>query len=91
MHVLGGGERANEGQLRASVDGHYGTTQLSGVEGVLYPHLHRNIADHHRHTDHLGGRVFERHDDRDRVVRGGIGVDPEAALRRHLDCLAPER
>ena len=77
--MLRGGERPNERHLCTGMNGNALAAQLSRVEGVLDAELHRHVADHDRHTNNLGVRVLQRHDNGDDVVGGGIGVDPHAA------------
>ena len=53
--------------------------QIRSDQGVSHARLQRHIAGHHSHRAHGAVRVVEGHDERDRIIRSGVGVDHEAA------------
>ena len=71
--------RARERLVRAGEDGHVGLADLGGQKRVLGRLLEADIAGDRRQAEHADVRLGERHDDRDRVVGGGVGVDEEVA------------
>ena len=78
----------------AHVDRHGRTADVRGEERVPRRLLEAHVAGdgRQRQNAHVGGG--ERHDDRDRVVGGGVGVDEEIAhdgtplSKRNLSILA---
>ena len=66
--MLRGGEGANERHLCTGMNWNALATHLIGVEGVLHAELYRHVTDHDRHTNNLGVRVLQRHDNGDDVV-----------------------
>ena len=68
VHMLRGGEGANERHLCTGMYRDALAAQFSRVEGILHAELHRNVADHNRHADDFGVRMLERHDDRHDVI-----------------------
>ena len=78
VDVLSRPERQQERGAGADVDRDVGPVrELAGVEGVLDRHVERDVAGDHADADHGDGRIAEGHDERDRVVGGGVGVDEE--------------
>ena len=53
--------------------------QIRSDQGVSHAIFQRHIAGHHSHRAHGAVRVVEGHDQRDRIIRSGVGVDHEAA------------
>ena len=71
--------RAVERLVRPGEDGHVGIADLGGQERVLGRLLEADIAGDRRQAEHPDVGLGERHDDRDGVVGGGVGVDEKVA------------
>ena len=71
--------RAGERLVRSNKDGNVGIADLGGQERVLGRLLEADIAGDRGQPEHADARLGERHDDRDGVVGGGVGVDEKVA------------
>ena len=71
--------RAVERLVRAGEDGDVGIADLGGQQRVLGRLLEADIAGDGRQAEHPDVGLGERHDDRDGVVGGGVGVDEKVA------------
>ena len=71
--------RAGQRLVRAREDGNVGIADLGGQKRVLRRLLEADIAGDRRQAENAHVRVGERHDDRDGVVGGGVGVDEKVA------------
>ena len=76
MRVL---QRARQRLACAHEHGRVGAADLGGQKRVAGRLLEADVAGDRRQAKHPHVRVGERHDDRDRVVGGGVGVDEEVA------------
>ena len=76
-------QRPDDRGLGALVDGDVRPADFRGEERVAGRLIERDIAGDRRQPQHphIGRR--ERHDDRDGVVGGGVGVDEEVAHGPH--------
>ena len=86
MDVLRALVRTQERGAHALIDGDIRPGKFDRVKGVLHPLLERNIAsdDGDRLDPNL--RVRQRHDQRHRVIRSGVGIDQKVP---HLPKLSP--
>ena len=69
--------RAIQRLVGAGEDGDVGFAELRGEQRVSRRLLHVDIAGDRRQAEDVHARLSERHDDRDGVVGGGVGVDEE--------------
>ncbi len=74
---------ADERRGRALEDGDVLPAELHREPGVAAPLKHRHVAGDDRDRLHHDVVGHERHDERDRVVGGCVGVDQEALRVRH--------
>jgi hypothetical protein len=73
--VMGAAERL----VRADEHGRVGLADLGGQQRVSGRLFDVDIAGDRRQTEDFHAWLGERHDDRDRVVGGGVGVDEKVA------------
>ena len=71
--------RAVQRLLRAGEDGDIGLANLRGEKGVPRRLFEVDIAGHGCQAEDPDARLGKRHDDRDGVIGGGVGVDEEIA------------
>ena len=74
--------RAVERLVGADKDRDVGIADLGGQQRVLGCLLKADVAGDRRQAEYADVRLGERHDDRDGVVGGGVGVDEEVAHER---------
>ena len=70
---------ADQGPVGAGEDGDVGIADLGGQKRVSRRLFEADIAGDGRQPKHPHVRRGQRHDDRDRVVGSGVGVDEEVA------------
>ena len=71
--------RPIERLVRTDKDRNVGIADLGGQQSVSGRLLEADIAGDRRQAENADVRLGERHDDRDRVIGGGVGVDEEVA------------
>ena len=78
-----GVQRLQEGRRASGVHRHSAAGEVARVERVLHRLVERHVAGDDGQREHLDVRVPQRHQQRDRVVGRGVGVDEEEAGGRH--------
>ena len=76
MRVL---QRPYQRLARAHEHGRVGAADLGGQKRIAGRLLEADVACDRRQAKHPDIRAAERHDDRDCVVGGGVGIDEEVA------------